>query len=86
MPSRSQCNSVHEQIALKREACSIIFFFLCSEVNEVESALSPISVKSIQRASCSVWGQFFSKTFMRQQSACCTAITKMSELAATVSL
>lgn len=73
MPACSQCNSVHEQIALKREACSIIFFFLSSEVNEVEGALSPINVRSIQNALYSVWGQLFSITLRRQQFAGCRA-------------
>lgn len=72
IPACSQCNNVHEQIALKSEACSIIFFH-SSEVNEVDGAFFPINFRSIQRASYSVWGQFFSITFMRQQRAGCRA-------------
>lgn len=72
IPACSQCKNVHEQIALKSKACSIIFFH-SSEVNEVEGAFFPINFRSIQHASCSVWGQFFSITFMRQQCAGCRA-------------
>lgn len=76
MPACFQGNNeheqIHEQIALKREACSIMLFFLSLEVNEVEGALFPISIRSIQSVWCGVWGLFLNRTFLQQQSAVCT--------------